>query len=59
MEIDYWSRFLRTGSVEDYLHYRQCLSMAAQHIIKEVTDGKSTTDSKRCGAQGTSDEGER
>lgn len=59
MDIDYWSRFLRTGSVEDYLHYRQCLSMAAQHIIKEVADGKSTTKSERGSAQGTSDEGER
>lgn len=57
MRIDYWNRFLRTGSVEDYLHYRQCLSQAGQEIIKEVADGKSTVDCERNSTQRTSDEG--
>ena len=59
MWIDYWNRFLRTGSVEDYLHYRQSLSSAAQEEIKEVADGKSTTKSERSSAERASNEGER
>ena len=59
MRIDYWNRFLRTGSVEDYLHYRQSLSSAAQEEIKEVADGKSTTKSERSSVKRASNEGER
>ena len=59
MRIDYWNRFLRTGSVEDYLHYRQSLSSAAQEEIKEVADDKSTTKSERSSAERVSNEGER
>ena len=59
MRIDYWNRFLRTGSVEDYLHYRQCLSTAGQEVIKEVANGKSTTKSERSSVARASNEGER
>ena len=59
MRVDYWNRFLRTGSVEDYLHYRQALSMGGQEIIKEVANGKSTTKSERSSAERASNEGER
>ena len=59
MRVDYWNRFLRTGSVEDYLHYRQCLSQAGQEIIKEVADGKPTTKSERSSVKRASNEGER
>ena len=59
MRIDYWNRFLRTGSVEDYLHYRQCLYMAAQEEIKGIADGKSTVKSERSSAARASNEGER
>jgi hypothetical protein len=58
MDIDYWNRFLRSGSVEDYLHYRQCLSQAGQEIIKEVANGKSTVKSERSSTPRASNEGE-
>ncbi len=59
MQIDYWNRFLRTGSVEDYLQYRQCLSSAAQEVIKDIANGKSTVKSERSSAARASNEGER
>ncbi|MEG0020256.1 MAG: hypothetical protein RR846_03680 [Oscillospiraceae bacterium] len=38
MNIDYWNRFLKTGSVQDYLDYRQCISQGGQEEINEQID---------------------
>ena len=59
MYEEYWSRFLRTGSVEDYLRYRKGVSLAAKQILEEVADGKSTVEGERDSTAGTSDEGKR
>ena len=35
MDVNYWDRFLKTGSVDDYLQYRQCICQSGKEIINE------------------------
>lgn len=45
MTIDYWQRFLESGSVRDYLSYRSALKMAAQ---EEENEQRNTENIRNC-----------
>ena len=46
MKIDYWKKFLESGSVQDYLNYRNSISDSSfQGEIKNERNAESVRDS--------------
>ncbi|MBR4035325.1 MAG: hypothetical protein IKJ05_01170 [Oscillospiraceae bacterium] len=47
MNIDYWQKFVQTGSVTDYLNYRNSISADLNNKNNGKSDNKSDRDSNK------------
>lgn len=47
MNTDYWQKFVQTGSVADYLNYRNSISASCKEKENGKSDDKSYRDSNK------------
>ena len=47
MNTDYWQKFVQTGSVADYLNYRNSISAQADNKSNGKSDNKSDRNSNK------------
>lgn len=47
MNTDYWQKFVQTGSVADYLSYRNSISASSKEKENGKSDDKSYRDSNK------------